>query len=161
MTDFTLSEHAAGELSNTLVGTFKRLMQVRNQVPRFVPGVEPVTYPVLFRLSRGAARVTDLATELGSDVSTTSRHVTTLAAHGLIAKTAGTDDKRVQQVALTPAGEELLERIQAQRHAWFAVLLADWPEHDITEFSRLLVRFSASVERHAHELTNPNQGLPS
>ncbi|MBK9159554.1 MAG: MarR family winged helix-turn-helix transcriptional regulator [Propionibacteriaceae bacterium] len=161
MTDYTLSEQAAGELSNTVIGTFKRLMHIRNEVPRLLPGVEPATYPVLFRVSRGECRVTDLAAELGADASTVSRHVTTLANHGLIAKTAGADDKRVQQVALTPAGVELLAQIHAQRHAWFGVLFADWPEQDIKDLSRLLERFSDSVERHAHELINPTEGRSS
>ena len=80
-----------------------------------------------------------------------SRQVSHLTGLGLLAKVPDPADGRAQLVALTDEGAALLDELVARREAWFADLLGDWSEGDISAFIAYVDRFCDAVaadERH-------------
>lgn len=140
-------EHAvAMELSAELIHVVKKIEAVRHHTPRVHPGSEPSTYPVIFALRRiGPARVSALAESVHSDVSTVSRQVSHLVAHGLVVKVSDPDDGRAQRVALTDEGESLVQRLQDGRGKWIQRMLADWDDDKARDFTRYLHEFVAKL----------------
>lgn len=135
-------EHAvAMELSTELIQLVKKIEAIRHHSPRVHPGLEPSTYPVIFALRHGPARVSTLADLVHSDVSTVSRQVSHLVAHELVAKVSDPDDGRAQRVALTDEGAALVQRLQDGRGRWFQQILAGWDDEKARAFTRYLHEF--------------------
>jgi DNA-binding MarR family transcriptional regulator len=66
----------------------------------------------LFEIRRaGSPSMQQVAEELGMDITTFSRQAKSLEAKGLIVRRVAPDDRRVSLLGLTPAGEEVLGRI--------------------------------------------------
>jgi len=67
---------------------------------------------ILFEIRRsGHPSMQQVAEELGMDITTFSRQAKSLEAKGLIARRVSPDDRRVSLLGLTPAGEEVMGRI--------------------------------------------------
>lgn len=145
-------EHAvAMELSTELIQLVKKIEAIRHHSPRVHPGIEPSSYPVLFALRHGPARVSALADLVHSDVSTVSRQVSNLVCHELVAKVSDPDDGRAQRVALTDEGAALVQRLQDGRGRWFQQILSDWDDEKARAFTRHLHEFigdlTAEIDR--------------
>ena len=140
-------EHAvAMELSAELIHLVKKIEAIRHHTPRVHPGSEPSTYPVIFALRHGGpARVSAIAEMIHSDVSTVSRQVSHLVAHGLLVKVSDPDDGRAQRVALTDEGEALVQRLQDGRGKWIQRMLADWDDDKARDFTCYLHEFVAQL----------------
>ncbi len=136
----------ATHLGDHLMRTAKLLLQNRSRALTGQAGIEPATYSLLFHLAGGAKRVSALAECVHNDVSTVSRQVATLTAHGLAEKVADAADGRAQVVVLTDAGRQTLTDLRAARDAWLESMLHDWPEDDVRRFSTYLERFSTALE---------------
>jgi len=141
-----ISLESATRLNIELVRVMKLFHSMRQHAPKVHPGVEPASYPILFNLVMEPQRVSWLAEHVYSDVSTVSRQVTTLAAHGLLEKVADPQDGRACMVSLSEQGAALVERLKAIRGEWFRQLLLDWEPADAEAFGDYLERFAASVE---------------
>jgi len=141
-----LDAATARRVSRDLIRFVKLLKAARAHAPRVHPEVEAAAYPALFNLAEGERRVSALAESIHSDISTTSRQVSTLAGHGLLEKLADPDDGRAQVVRLTAAGEELVATIHRQSAEWFQGLLDGWTVQEATEFADGLEHFIASLE---------------
>ncbi len=141
-----ISEQAASELGTSVVRLVKLFSAMRQVAPKVHPGVDTSSYPILFVLARGPMRVSALAESIHSDVSTVSRQVSALAAHGLVEKIADTEDRRAFIVTITPAGADVIERLQHQRCRWFQAMLEDWEPVEVEALRTSLDRFSAEVE---------------
>jgi DNA-binding MarR family transcriptional regulator len=141
-----LDAATAQRVSTNLVRFVKLLKAARAQAPLVHPEVESVAYPALFNLAEGERRVSALAEAIHSDISTTSRQVSTLAGHGLLEKLADPEDGRAQVVRLTPAGQELFATIPQQGAAWFQGLLDGWTVQAAADFAAGLEHFIASLE---------------
>jgi MarR family transcriptional regulator for hemolysin len=62
---------------------------------------------ILLALKTGQPRTqTDLASVVGIREATLSHHLTAMESDGLVARVRNPDNRRVQQVSLTPAGDE-------------------------------------------------------
>ncbi|MFL6081420.1 MAG: MarR family winged helix-turn-helix transcriptional regulator [Ornithinibacter sp.] len=110
-------------------------------------------YAVLSLLDRtGPRRVCDLADANGPDASTVSRRVTALADRDLLVRTADPDDARAHPVALSDRGRAVLSAERRRRADLVDEALADWPEPDRADLTRLLVRLSASLAQRATTL---------
>ena len=76
---------------------------------------EQVSLPqghILFEIRRkGNPSMQQIADELGMDITTFSRQTKSLEGKGLIVRSVSPHDRRVNILALTPAGEEVMERI--------------------------------------------------
>ena len=143
--DPTLDRATAERVSLGLIRVMKLMQALRHNAPRQHPAVDTAAYPVLFTVAAEPRRVSTLAELVHSDISTVSRQVTTLAAHGLLEKVSDPEDGRAQVVRLTPEGEALVARIQHTRNEWFARLLADWDHDDAADFAAHLERFAATL----------------
>ncbi len=139
------SSSSAGQLSVSVIRMMRMLHATRLRAPRVDPTVEPTHYAVLVALRDEPGRVGDLAERTMSDASTVSRQVSHLTALGLLEKIPDPADRRAQMVALSGKGRELLIELVTRREAWFAELLADWPEEDVRTFTRYVDRFCDTV----------------
>ena len=129
----------------------RMLHATRARAPRVHPSVEPSHHSVLVAVREHPSRVGDIAERNLTDASTVSRQVSHLTGLGLLAKVPDPADGRAQLVALTGEGAALLDELVARREAWFADLLGDWSEGDISAFIAYVDRFCDAVaadERH-------------
>lgn len=113
--------------------------------------------PLLVVLSEaagsGQARLADLASSLGLDASTVSRHVRALTEAGLLARAGDPADRRAARVSITPAGRRALEAGLRRRRALLDVALADWAPGERETLANLVARL-------ADDLAAPRCGAP-
>jgi DNA-binding MarR family transcriptional regulator len=137
--DFELIERGVGRL----------FRQGRN--PRFSDAIreragiklDRATYGVLARLAELApARLSDVAAQIGVDVSTVSRQVQSLEQKGLIDRRPDPADGRAVRLDLTRTGRAVLAKLKAAWQETVAELLVDWEPADIRRFATLLDRFA-------------------
>jgi len=157
-----LDRATAERFSVDLVRLVKLLKAVRQHAPRVHPAVDTMAYPLLFNLAAEPRRVSALAECIHSDISTTSRQVSSLVGHGLVEKLSDPEDGRAQVVSLSDEGRKLLGAIHHQRTAWFEELLEGWSTEDASTFASHLERFTAALESH-HEGANrrPTPATPT
>jgi DNA-binding MarR family transcriptional regulator len=97
--------------------------------------------------SNGAMRVSALAANVGSDVSTVSRQVSALVKEGLLERRADPDDSRASLLVPTSAGQAMIARLDEIRAAFFERVLADWSVDDLHQFAVSLERFGDSYQQ--------------
>lgn len=98
-------------------------------------------YVTLVRIGdRAPIRLTDLAQDLGVDVSTSSRQVRALEDKGLVDRCGDDRDRRVAQLSLSAAGRSLLAAARTARLEALAAVLARWPDRDIALLGELVER---------------------
>ncbi len=114
--------------------------------------LERAAYVVVSRLGVvGAMRLSDLAANLGLDISTVSRHVAQLERDGLVGRRPDPTDGRSTILEVTPKGEGALERVRQARRIGLDKLLKDWTPEDVDDLARLLDRLSSDVIRFTAE----------
>jgi DNA-binding MarR family transcriptional regulator len=128
----------------------------QSRSPRFADAIrhragirmDRANYGVLVRLgSLAPVRLSDLAQDLGVDVSTVSRQVQSLEQKGLVDRGPDPDDGRAVRLELTRKGKAVLRKMQAAWQETIAGVLVDWKPDDIREFAGLLARFASDLER--------------
>lgn len=87
-------------------------------------------------------RVSHLATCVGLDTSTVSRHVKALEASGLLERTGDPDDRRASRLTVTEAGRGVLAEALAVRTAALAEVLHDWSDMDRETLCDLMGRLA-------------------
>lgn len=97
-----------------------------------IPGLDAGLVPVLFTLEAGEARISELADNVCSDVSTVSRQVSSLVSAGFATKLADAEDRRVMKVSLTDAGHDAVTALREARGEWLRHHLNDWSDDDIS-----------------------------
>ncbi len=103
--------------------------------------------PVLVRLAAdGPMRACDLAERLHLDQSTVSRHVSALEGEGLVMREPHDLDRRAHLLALTPDGAKAATSAVTTRVHRYESAVADWPEDDVAELTRLLNQFVAGLD---------------
>jgi DNA-binding MarR family transcriptional regulator len=127
----TVSRGTAHELFLSMLRTQSLLLTSRQHLPRAHTEVDSAAYPVLFELTRGPARLTELAAVVRGDLSTVSRQVTALDRLGLIRKDADPSDGRAHLIALTETGSDLLQRVTDIRADWLQGLLGGWDDDTV------------------------------
>lgn len=109
--------------------------------------VEPHATAAVFQLVwRGPVRPTALAAALGISAAATSRLIESLAAAGLVARTADPEDARATLVALTDHGVASATQLLVEGDRLSQRLTADWTDGERTIFTRLLHRYADAVE---------------
>lgn len=123
----------------------RRLRQATGPAP-----VDQAGLVVLHRIACGEGpRPTDLATDLGLDASTVSRHLRGLADLGLVERADDPGDRRAQRVTLSPAGTRVLAEALDRRRALLEAAVADWSETDRQALTSLLVRLARALDEAA------------
>lgn len=97
------------------------------------------SYVFLVRLNeRGPARLSELAQNLGIDLSTASRQVHHLQVAGLVQRTAVEEDRRAAVLSVTADGKAMVERILTARRCVITDLLEGWTPQQRQELARVL-----------------------
>jgi DNA-binding MarR family transcriptional regulator len=110
-------------------------------------GLDPALVAVLHDLGcSGPTRTSVLAETMRLDQSTVSRHVRALEQLGLVERTGDPDDRRAALLSLTPAGEERLAAIIAERRAIFSSATAGWSDDDRAQLAGFIDRMARSLE---------------
>jgi DNA-binding MarR family transcriptional regulator len=121
------------------------LKGLHNTGPRFK--LEGPAYGVLWAIAgRGSVRPSALAEQLCLDLSTVSRHLSSLTAAGYLEREADPADKRAHLIRVSAAGEELLEAEHQARIDGVSTLVADFSEAERKRFLRCLVHFNANLD---------------
>jgi DNA-binding MarR family transcriptional regulator len=140
--DFDLIERALG-----------RILRV-SRSPRFGDAIrgragiklDRASYGVLERTGALApVRLSDLAQELGVDVSTVSRQVQALEQKGLVDREPDPVDGRAQLLQLTRKGKAVRSKMQAAWQETIAGVLIQWKPDDIAGFAERLDRFALDL----------------
>lgn len=107
---------------------------------------DPHTYWLLHTLRcQGTVRMTDLATSMNLDTSTVSRHLQQLDKAGLVQRSQHPDDGRAQAVAITDAGESLLDEAHHARIRFVQARTLAWAPGELETLTRLLTKFADST----------------
>jgi DNA-binding MarR family transcriptional regulator len=89
---------------------------------------------------QGPQRVSEIAQQLGVDLSVASRQVAALDAEGYVKRGPDPEDRRAQRVELTPRGRRVLRSSHQRMVAAFAEVLAGWSAGDVAALTALLGR---------------------
>ncbi|HEV7726868.1 MAG TPA: MarR family winged helix-turn-helix transcriptional regulator [Modestobacter sp.] len=101
------------------------------------------TWLVLLSLKSGSHRTqAELAAAVGVRQPTLTHHLDGLERAGLVTRVRDPGNRRVQQVALTPAGEGLFRRLRVAAAVFDRQLRAGLTETDASELRRLLGRLA-------------------
>lgn len=93
--------------------------------------VSPVQSHILFEIKRQrSASMQQVAEELGMDITTFSRQIKTLEQKGLVRKTADEEDRRVNLLSLTSAGEQAAVQIERHMTGYLERLFANFTEFE-------------------------------
>jgi MarR family transcriptional regulator, transcriptional regulator for hemolysin len=96
---------------------------------------------ILLALKTGQPRTqTDLAAAVGIREATLSHHLTALESDGLVVRVRNPDNRRVQQVSLTPAGDEQFLALARAARAHDRRLTAGLTDTDTDTLRELLNR---------------------
>jgi DNA-binding MarR family transcriptional regulator len=110
------------------------------------PELSLVSYTVLSVVaSKPGARAADVATVLGLDKSTVSRHIDALVDGQLLRRGGEQPGRRGYTLSLTPQGRHNLDLAASRVRSRLAGWLADWDESEIDNFTSLFVRFNDSI----------------
>jgi DNA-binding MarR family transcriptional regulator len=96
--------------------------------------------------SAGPIRLSDLATTVGLDASTVSRHVRSLEDAGCVARTPDPADRRAAHLDLTPEGRDILRQAVDRREEALATALRGWSDADRRTLESLLQRLAHDLE---------------
>lgn len=116
----------------------ERLIELVDQIGRRARAANPVDWPdveltmpqlrTLAILAVGPARMSDIASQLGSSLPATTSMIDRLVEKGLVERAHDTEDRRVVVTRLTPAGREILDdfwRVQQESLREMADVLSD------------------------------------
>lgn len=145
----------AGELTVTLIRLMRLMIAQQRQGPRIHERVDPVTQPLLFKLSDSPLRVSELAELTYSDISTVSRHVSNLERCGLVAKLPDPADGRAARAALTDEGRRAVERARAANAERMRRALASWDDDEVAQLVGLLHRLATDIDATPVTETHP------
>ena len=112
-------------------------------VPQHVLVVDAVD---ALRRAGGEATIGQVARQLGLDRSGASRMVAAAAEKGYLEQRRAHSDARRSVVALTAAGQDLLDQSHQWQRAKFIELTADWSSSVRATFARYLERLARDVE---------------
>lgn len=111
----------------------------------------PLSHSQLSMLStlskHGSLRMSELARYENVRVPTVSNAVSTLEGLGLVCRVSTDHDRRVVNVALTPAGRHAVKESTQLREAYFAETIAELPEDKRAELHRAIPAVHALLQR--------------
>lgn len=140
--------------TSSAVAVADRLAELTRLVGRAKAGIsehapgdsERAARRLMSSLGDGGMRASELADRVQSDLSTVSRHVTTLVRAGLVERRADPVDGRATLLVPTEAGQELIAEDRRRRALFFTEVFEDWNPAELAEFAVQLARFAADYE---------------
>ncbi|MEU5863214.1 MULTISPECIES: MarR family transcriptional regulator [unclassified Nonomuraea] len=140
-----------GEDLNKTVSAFRRLVITLNRAKAHewlteAAGIRldrPDVQIIVYLLDAGEPRRIGMIAEgLQVESPHVTRHVAALEQRGLVERVRDPDDRRAWRIALTEEGAEVAGRCRRITTGWFEEALADWPESEREELSRLMTKLS-------------------
>ncbi len=133
--------HQLHDVLLDLVGFFNQPQRDAALLKEAGVTLDRALFPLLVRIEkRGPIGVVELAGLVGRDYTTVSRQVAKLDSLGLVTRQPGQHDRRVSDVAVTPAGAAMNQAIDAARERLMWPLLSRWSPDERKELTRLLGR---------------------
>jgi DNA-binding MarR family transcriptional regulator len=109
--------------------------------------LERAAYVTLVHIAAlDGARLSELASALGIDVSTASRHVKRLVESGYVEVSTDPVDARARRYRPSPTGTDALCRVRDARRAHLARVLGGWDEDDVSRLADGLDRLVDTLE---------------
>lgn len=103
---------------------------------------------ILTRLRLGdPLTLRELAETFKLDISTINRQVGAMLDQGLVDRVPDPEGGIARKIRPSVKGLELLAGDLVQNHRGLEKVVADWPDEDVEQLSRLVERFNESVER--------------
>jgi DNA-binding MarR family transcriptional regulator len=104
---------------------------------------------LLYKLhhAKGALRVSELAELLGIDAPGVTRKVQQLERLGYVSIETDADDKRAKRVALTPSGDQTLQRVKEAGKERLVRLLDGWTKEEIEELTTSLGKLAGALTK--------------
>ena len=134
------------------------MLRSRKHLASLHPGLTSKLTPSKLRaldlLSERDLRVGQLAARIGIDDTTATRLVDRLEALGLVDRRIEAADRRATTVALTRAGQELVEGIAAERQRFFCDVLDGLEPDERIELVRLTAKAADSLHARSEELVS-------
>ena len=97
----------------------------------------------------------ELSRELGITSGATTRLLDGLEAEGLVSRDRGSEDRRVVQVAVTPAGREVVGTLGERVVTAWNLLVADLDQAEADAFTATLAKVLAVAERLSDRVLEP------
>jgi DNA-binding MarR family transcriptional regulator len=145
----TTGVEAEARIEQSLIDLVRRVNDPRgNATLKAKTGIdlERAASVLLSRIDElGPARLSDIATAAGVEISTASRPVARLVEQGYVGRTTDPADGRACLLRCTPAGREVMARWRAARHEWLREVLDDFDVEERERFAELFDRFVARV----------------
>jgi DNA-binding MarR family transcriptional regulator len=134
------------------------MMALGRQLRQRQPGdeIDYSAFPILKLLShQGPMRLSALASVLGLDASTVSRHARQLEDRGLLERTGDPDDGRASRVAISERGTDCLRTVFANRRTLLAQALGDWSDDERDtlrlQLHRVVENLLRQADAHSHD----------
>ncbi|MDX8437524.1 MarR family winged helix-turn-helix transcriptional regulator [Mesorhizobium abyssinicae] len=108
-------------------------------------GTLPVWLTLLSVKSKELANQRELAGMIGIQGATLTHHLNAMEAQGLLTRRRDPQNRRVHQVALTEAGEEIFDKLRLAAVAFDKRLRAGLPDERLAEFAEVLAALRANV----------------
>jgi DNA-binding MarR family transcriptional regulator len=108
--------------------------------------LERALFPLLVGIERlGPIGIVELADRAGRDHTTVSRQVAKLESLGLVARRAGSGDKRVREAAVTAKGKAMTDAVDKARERMGRAIFDSWSESEVDELVRLMRKFADAL----------------
>ena len=126
----------------------RRIRRVIGERARAVhPDLQSSSYLMLTWLHQhGAQRASAMAEAFGIDKGAISRQVQHLLDLGLVDRTPDPDDGRATLVSASAQAAVRIAEVNDDRRRWLDERLGDWPDHDVSEFVRMLASYNAALD---------------
>ena len=137
-----------GGLEQEVGVMIRRIRRVIGERARSVhPDLQSSSYLMLTWLNQhGAQRASSMADAFGIDKGAISRQVQHLLDLGLADRTPDPDDGRATLVSASTEAAERIAEVNDDRRRWLDERLGDWPDHDVSEFVRMLASYNAALD---------------
>jgi DNA-binding MarR family transcriptional regulator len=137
-----------GGLEQEVGVMIRRIRRVIGERARSVhPDLQSSSYLMLTWLDHhGAQRASAMAEAFVIDKGAISRQVQHLLDLGLVDRTPDPDDGRATLVSVSAAAAARMSEVNDDRRRWLDERLGDWPDHDLSEFVRMLGSYNAALD---------------
>jgi len=127
--------------------TAKALSRAFDDVLSDVDGSLPAWLVLVSLVSRRHGNQRELAEAVGIEEATLTHHLNRMEAAGLVARRRDPDNRRIQQVELTPAGEEAFHSMRSRVAAFDKRLRAGFTDDELAQLRGFLDRLRANAAK--------------
>ncbi|WP_030338442.1 MarR family winged helix-turn-helix transcriptional regulator [Streptomyces sp. NRRL S-1022] len=113
-----------------------------------------MTILVILDTAEQPLRVGEIAARMQVVGPHVTRHLNTLEKQEIVKRVPDPNDQRARLIALTPSGQQLVDRYTSVIDGWFTAALTEWPDRDRTEFVRLLGRMVEDLTAQLNTVTD-------